>query len=127
MENKGNLKEKINGFVESHSKLQLTIYLIVFLLVFSSVIIALISIPKSNHKNPKKVNPVSQVSEYYQTEDLTKPAPMNVTEEYYFSRDENASQIQDNENWFTIPDENSINELHQANEEVVTDILGVAP
>ena len=61
-------------------------------------------------------------------EDFFKPKKENLTEEYYFTR-EQSSQWTDEEfdRWFTVPTNETVEELGKANNKVTEEILGAAP
>lgn len=66
--------------------------------------------------------PFSAVGQFF------PPKKGNLTEEYYFSREQSSSWSQGEfDRWFSVPEKDSVEKLGRANEKIADEILGAAP
>ncbi|MCQ2241872.1 hypothetical protein [Treponema sp.] len=120
-----NIKERIENFLQENTKLTVAVCVILVSFVVLAFIIGAFSEP-AKPKAEKNIFPDS--IPYSAVEEFFEPKKENLTEDYYFTR-EQTSQWSDGEfdRWFTVPDKSTVDELGKANEKVADEILGAAP
>lgn len=120
-----NIKERIENFLQENTKLTVAVCAILIAFAVLAFILGAISEPK---KQKTKKNIFPDAIPYSAVEDFFEPKKENLTEEYYFTR-EQAPQWSNEEfdRWFTVPDKSTVEELGKANEKVADEILGAAP
>lgn len=120
-----NIKERINNFLHENTKLTIAVSIILITLVVLALIIG--TITESQNKVPKQIIFPDTIP-YSAVEDFFEPKKENLTEEYYFSREQNSAWTDEEFNkWFTVPSNSTVEELGKANEKVADEILGAAP
>ena len=61
-------------------------------------------------------------------EDFFPPKEDSLTEDYYFSREQNATWSKDEfDRWFSVPSKENVEALGKSNEKIANEILGAAP
>lgn len=126
MEALENIKERIQDFLHENTKL--TVAVCGILLTFA-VLAFIVGASQEAEKSASKKKEIQlQEIPYSAVEEFFKPKKENLTEEYYFSR-EQQSQWSDEEfdRWFTVPSKNTVEQLGEANNKVAEEILGAAP
>ncbi|WP_407397319.1 hypothetical protein [Treponema sp.] len=120
-----NIKERVQNFLQENTKLTVAVSAILVSFAVLAFIVGAISEPKK--KKPEK-NFFPDSIPYSAVEEFFEPQKENLTEDYYFTR-EQKSQWSDEEfdRWFTVPDNSTVEELGKANEKVADEILGAAP
>ena len=117
-----NIKDAYDNLAAKTSRLAVTI-LGIILLLFVCALIAL----GVHSCNKNKIGEVKR--EDFKTEDeFIPPSNIKLTEDYYFSREPKESWSQEEiEKWFSNPNTVNMNELKQANDVLVDEIIGAAP
>ena len=123
---KEKIKEIFNSikkFICSSSKLTLTLLGIAVFLVASALIILI-----ANSKPKKKTAKPLSTKNFTQTEEFFKPKNLTFTKDYYFYREGNEIWSEEQvDEWFSTPDEKTVEELSNSNDKIVDDIIGAAP
>lgn len=92
------------------------------LLAFIALIIVLIQ------TRPQKQPPEPTVQPFTADAPLFIPDAPSLTQDYYPSRIPGKTwSSEDIEKWFTTPDEETMRSLENANDKIISDILGAAP
>lgn len=119
------IKERIINFLHENTKL--TVAVCSILLLLSTIAFILGAVDETKKAKPDTfvfpdTIPYSAVEEFFE------PKKENLTEDYYFTR-EQSSQWTDEEfnKWFTVPDKETVEELGKSNDKIADEILGVAP
>ena len=111
--------EKISDFLNEHKKLALGIIIGLALLLLILIIGMVASGKKESIPSKVSNNP---------EDPFMLPQNTTVTEDYYFSREPKESWSQEEiEKWFSNPNTVNMNELKQANDALVDEIIGAAP
>lgn len=115
-----NIKEKIDDLI--HNKPQVFFSITGILMLFMLGLIILLI------QTSRKPEVVQQKTEFTANAPVMIPDEPNVEKNYYQYRKtpEKWSQ-KDLEDWFTYPDEKTMNQLEKVNNNLVNDITGVAP
>jgi len=117
-----NIKDAYTNLTEKTSRLAVTILGIILLLFVSALIVLGV-----HSCNQKKVGDVKR-EEFKTEDDFIPPSNIKLTEDYYFSREQKESWNQEEiEKWFSNPNKVNMNELKQANDALVDEIIGAAP
>lgn len=89
------------------------------------ILILLIALMINQCVQPQKV----VVQKSFETKDeYIFPETVNMTNDYYYSRDAKDTWNQDDVNeWFNTPGEKDIKELSEANDNIIKEIMGAAP
>lgn len=105
------------------SKLIKYVLLILLLFFVSALIIISVSSSDKNKKNVMSFN-----EDFKLIQPLVLPQESVLPDDYYLVRPKNYQWTEEDVNrWFTSPDGNILDELHKANNQMVNDILEVAP
>ena len=119
------IKDKVQNFLQENTKLTVAVCAILLSFAAIAFVMGMFSQPPKKAKN-KVVLP--EAIPFSAVEDFFKPKKENLTEEYYFTR-EQSSQWTDEEfdRWFTVPTNETVEELGKANNKVTEEILAAAP
>ncbi len=118
------IKANFDDFVERTSKLTVTILAILLFLFVSAIIVLIFALSSTSKKKAfqKARTPLSAEDSFL------PPSQLKLTQDYYFSREATSSwNRKESDRWFSKPNSVNMNELHQANEQVVDEIIGAAP
>lgn len=120
------IKEKITDFIHKNPRITVTIVAIIVFLALSAIVVGIVQ-GVSTPKTYKSV--VIPVDESFKLNDeLLPPQDKPLTEDYYFSREtKDRWTSQDFEQWFKEPDEDTIKDLKDANDNIIEKITGAAP
>ena len=125
MEALDNIKEKIQDFLQENTKLTVAVCAILLSFAAIAFVMGMFSQPPKKAKN-KVVLP--EAIPFSAVEDFFKPKKENLTEEYYFTREQSSQWSEEEfDEWFTVPTKDKIEELGKANNKVTEEILGAAP
>ncbi|MBO4387480.1 MAG: hypothetical protein J5817_10775 [Treponema sp.] len=116
------IRDAYDNLAAKTSRLAVTI-LGIILLLFVCALIAL----GVHSCNQNRIGDVKR--EDFKTEDeFIPPSNIKLTEDYYFSREQKECWSQEEiEKWFSNPNTVNMNELKQANDALVDEIIGAAP
>ena len=99
-------------------------YVLLILLLFFVTAIIIICVSSSDNKK----NVMSFNEDFNLLQPLVLPQETSVPEDYYLVRPRNYQWTsEDIKRWFNSPDGNILDELHKSNNQMVNDILEVAP
>lgn len=98
---------------------------ILLLLVFFLIAVIIITVGESNLFKKKKL---SFDENFTLHQSLVAPEPPSTPDEYYLVRPKDYTWTeQDIDRWFSPPDEQLLDALRAANDELISDLLEVAP
>lgn len=117
-----NLGENVRDFI--HEKPLISALIGIFsLLFFAAFVIILIQTSE-----PKAPTPTFKKDSFSADAKLLIPSAPEAEKEYYPSRIvKNAWEEKDVEPWFTMPDDDTLDSLKDANDSIISDIIGAAP
>ena len=122
------LIERIKTFILESSKLVKALLIILCTLLLSSIIILLVTLPKCSIKKHRKANPIAEEELKVNQEEFFKPKELKLTDDYYYLNEKKLLWNEEDINeYFTLPTEENIKPLSEANEKTIDEILGVAP
>ena len=121
------IKLSIKDFSKAHSKIIVAILGILLFFILSAMILLVVQALKGS-KNKAPYKATEPITSFNPEDDFLQPQNTSLTEDYYFSRstEENWSN-EEAKDWFTPPDDMTMNELRKANDALVDQIVGVAP
>lgn len=115
-----NIKETLAG----NKKMAITVMAILIVMTISAVVILVIA---AGNKTATTVATETE-RQFNATQTLVVPPSPVVTEGYIYSRDRHGKWTEkDAETWFTMPTQNTIDELAGANDRIANEITGAAP
>lgn len=100
----------------------------IILIIF--FIIAVIAGIRGCASKPKKAKelPVKEDLSFSPTEEFLEPKYSPLSGDYYFSRmNEKKWDAEEVERWFTMPDQNTVEELSAKNDKIIDTLLGELP
>ena len=98
---------------------------ILLLLVFFLIAVIIITVGESNLFNKKKLRFDENFTLH---QPLVAPEPPSTPDEYYLVRPKDYTWTeQDIDRWFSPPDEQLLDSLRDANDELISDLLEAAP
>jgi len=117
-----NIKDAYHNLAQRTSRLAVTILgIILFLFLCALIVLGVHSC------NQKKIGNVKR-EDFKSEDEFIPPSNIKLTEDYYFSREQKESWSQEEiEKWFSNPNTINMNELKQANDALVDEIIGAAP
>lgn len=114
-------KEKIRIFIEENSKLTATVIALFVLLV----VLGLFALAFGGRIRAKKKLPAEN---FTKREEFFPPQQAALTDDYYFSRVTGEKwSNEERDRWFTLPDEQNLKKLGEANDSISDTILEAAP
>lgn len=118
-------KDNVTDFIQENAKVTVAIVGILLVLSVSALLLA-ISRDEGGKKEEAVVLP--QAQGYHATGEFFAPQKESLTESYYFSRDEGFEWSEEEfDKWFTLPTQESVEDLGRANHKAADEILGAAP
>lgn len=115
-----NFKEELSYKLEGASKSVFIALGCLFLLI---ILLLLLLINQCTTPPRVKIMETFEIKD-----DYVFPESINMTDDYYFSREDKDSWSQEEvDEWFKEPDYESIKELSDANNKIINDIIGAAP
>ena len=88
---------------------------------------ALMILTARSFTKKKKALPVVQ-AEFQSEDEFIPPSNIKLTEDYYFSREPKENWTREEiDRWFSKPNKVNMNELKQANDRLVEEIIGAVP
>ena len=118
-------KDNVTDFVQENAKVTVAIVGILIVLSISALLLVL-----SRNEGGKKEETVvlPQVQPYHAAGEFFPPQKEALTESYYFSRDEGFEWSEEEfDKWFTLPTQETVEDLGKANHKAADEILGAAP
>ncbi len=126
MQSIDDIKEQISDIFKKNNKLVLTIIILLTFMSISAFFILFSHTLKQN-KKPKQGISIPE-PEYSSSNDFIPPQNLPLSDEYYFSRvPKDKWTKEDADEYFEIPNQSLINELENANDSLVNEILGAVP
>ncbi len=114
--------KKIESFLKTNRRTTLTICAILIFMTLSAIVVLICS--KLQHKDPHKAAERTLVID----QKLLIPQGPTVSSEYDTTRKTEKQWSQEEiSKWFTIPNEQELQKLSDANDRTISDILGAAP
>ena len=114
--------KKIESFLKTNRRTTLTICAILIFMTLSAIVVLICS--KLQHKAPHKAAERTLVID----QKLLIPQGPTVSSEYDTTRKTEKQWSQEEiSKWFTIPNEQELQKLSDANDRTISDILGAAP
>lgn len=114
-------KERIRNFIEENSKLTATVIALFVLLV----VLGLFALMFGGRIRAKKALPAE---DFTKREEFFPPQQAALTDDYYFSRVTGEKwSNEERDRWFTLPDEQNLKKLGEANDDISDKILEAAP
>jgi len=105
-----------------HKLIKIGIILLVLLFLLAMIIILV------NGSKNKTKNNVKFENDFTLLQPLMKPEFDSLPDDYYLNRPKNYKWSEkDVERWFSNPDDELLDELHEANDKMILDILEAAP
>ena len=117
------IKENLQNFLRKNTKITAgTTILLVLLAIFAFA---------SGIFQEKKKQAVFVFPEqipFSAVDDFFPPKEDSLTEDYYFSREQNSTWSKDEfDRWFSVPSKENVEALGKSNEKIANEILGAAP
>ena len=117
------IKENLQNFLRENTKITAGITI---LLVALAVFAFASGIFQEKKKQETFVFP-EQIP-FSAVEDFFPPKEDSLTEDYYFSREQNSTWSKDEfDRWFSVPSKENVEALGKSNEKIANEILGAAP
>ncbi|WP_296012555.1 hypothetical protein [uncultured Treponema sp.] len=117
------IKENLQNFLRENTKITagITILLVVLaVFAFASGIF--------QEKKKQEIFVFPEQIPFSAVEDFFPPKEDSLTEDYYFSREQNSTWSKDEfDRWFSVPSKENVEALGKSNEKIANEILGVAP
>lgn len=115
----GNFKE----FSQSHKKQIITLFSCIGTFVVIMLLLSVILSFSTNSKTEEIASIVPPLEE-----PLIMPDEPGIADSFkYYREQKHEWSKEDVDKWFTPPDDSMINEIEEANDTIISDILGVAP
>lgn len=119
------LKAGIKDFLEENTKLAVAISVVLTVALLGAVVAVAFQDPLPKKKKKADIKPPHP---YEAVQEFLPPKGSNLTEDYYFSREQNPKWSDEEFNkWFTVPTEKDREELSEANENLINELLGEVP
>lgn len=116
-----NFFSKVYDFLLKNKKRSLIILLA--FLIFLLILLLIISISKTTGKKD-----IQEQHSIVFTEELLVPGGPEVKEDYSVSRKTSETwSEEETENWFTVPSAKEVEDLANANDNLISDVIGAAP
>ena len=118
-----NIKKNLQNFLRENTKITTGITILLIALAVFAFASGIFQKKKKQDIFifPKQI-PFSAV------EDFLPPKEDSLTEDYYFSREQNATWSKDEfDRWFSVPSKENVEALGKSNEKIANEILGAAP
>ncbi len=120
------IKDKVSHYITISPKLSITITSIILLLFLSTIVLGIAQCTQSA-SHVKRVS-IPRDDSFELVDDLFKPEDKPLAEDYYFSREPKDKWTESEfDQWFTIPDEQTLGDLKRANDSLIDKITGAAP
>ena len=117
-------KDNVTDFIQENAKVTVAIVGILLVLSLSALVLAL---SREGGKKEETVE-LPQARAYHAAGEFFAPQKDELTESYYFSRDEGFEWSEEEFNkWFSAPTQESVENLGKANRKTADEILGAAP
>lgn len=117
------VKENLQNFLRENTKITagITILLVVLaVFAFASGIF--------QEKKKQEIFVFPEQIPFSAVEDFFPPKDDSLTEDYYFSREQNSTWSKDEfDRWFSVPSKENVEALGKSNEKIANEILGAAP
>ncbi|MGN0755366.1 hypothetical protein [uncultured Treponema sp.] len=117
------VKENLQNFLRANTKITagITILLVVLaVFAFASGIF--------QEKKKQEIFVFPEQIPFSAVEDFFPPKDDSLTEDYYFSREQNSTWSKDEfDRWFSVPSKENVEALGKSNEKIANEILGAAP
>lgn len=117
------VKENLQNFLRENTKITagITILLVALaVFAFASGIF--------QEKKKQEIFVFPEQIHFSAVEDFFPPKEDSLTEDYYFSREQNATWSKDEfDRWFSVPSKENVEALGKSNEKIANEILGAAP
>lgn len=117
------VKENLQNFLRENTKITagITILLVALaVFAFASGIF--------QEKKKQEIFVFPEQIPFSAVEDFFPPKEDPLTEDYYFSREQNATWSKDEfDRWFSVPSKENVEALGKSNEKIANEILGAAP
>lgn len=117
------VKENLQNFLRENTKITagITILLVAFaVFAFASGIF--------QEKKKQEIFVFPEQIPFSAVEDFFPPKEDSLTEDYYFSREQNSTWSKDEfDRWFFVPSKENVEALGKSNEKIANEILGAAP
>lgn len=117
------VKENLQNFLRENTKITagITILLVVLaVFAFASGIF--------QEKKKQEIFVFPEQIPFSTVEDFFPPKGDSLTEDYYFSREQNSTWSKDEfDRWFSVPSKENVEALGKSNEKIANEILGAAP
>lgn len=124
----GNIKEKVTSLFDRLSnfikedKRRALIILLISLIILLIILLIFALVKPSSSKPDESVSPITF------SQELLVPEGPQVKQDYNVSRQpEETWEIEETENWFTVPSSKEVEELGKANDKLILDVIGAAP
>lgn len=119
------LKASIKDFTEENTKLVIAISVVLSISLLGAVIAVAFQEPLPKKKKKADIKPPKP---YSAVQEFLPPKGSSLTEDYYFSREQNPKWSDEEfDKWFTVPSEKDAEELGEANENLINELLGEVP
>ena len=117
------IKENLQNFLRENTKITagITILLVALaVFAFASGIF--------QEKKKQEIFVFPEQIPFSAVEDFFPPKEDSLTEDYYFSREQNSTWSKDEfDRWFSVPSKENVEALGKSNEKIANEILGAAP
>ncbi len=117
------VKENLQNFLRENTKITVGITILLVALAvfaFASGIF--------QEKKKQEIFVFPEQIPFSAVEDFFPPKEDSLTEDYYFSREQNSTWSKDEfDRWFSVPSKENVEALGKSNEKIANEILGAAP
>ena len=115
------LVNKIIDFVKED--MRRTLIILISILIVILIILVIISVTKVSEKDKK-----NEAAPIVLPQELIIPEGPQVKQDYTVSRQpEENWDIEETDNWFTVPSSKDVDDLSKANDNLILDVIGAAP
>lgn len=122
MEFLDNILDKIRDVFVENTKLLIVVVSGLLFVLIGSVCLAVVECTES------KKRPSTAEETYNPTDSFVPPKADAMLDDYYFSRETSDSWSQEEiDEWFTKIDEDAVDSLSKSNDNIINEIIGVAP
>lgn len=117
------VKENLQNFLRENTKITAGITILLVVLAVFAFVSGIFQ-----EKKKQEIFVFPEQIPFSAVEDFFPPKDDSLTEDYYFSREQNSTWSKDEfYRWFSVPSKENVEALGKSNEKIANEILGAAP
>ncbi|MEE0352436.1 MAG: hypothetical protein UDP17_03725 [Treponema sp.] len=117
------VKENLQNFLRENTKITAGITILLVVLAVFAFVSGIFQ-----EKKKQEIFVFPEQIPFSAVEDFFPPKDDSLTEDYYFSREQNSTWSKDEfDRWFSVPSKENVEALGKSNEKIANEILGAAP